>query len=74
MFSVLACGGGLPGGQSLLDFASVVATMLSLIELPEAPFENRKIHGFWEALEGDDQPASSYHLPVAGHPQTSSLT
>ena len=40
--------------------------MRSLNELPEAPFENCKIRGFQAALKDDDQPASSYHLPVGG--------
>ena len=37
--------------------------MGSLNELPEAPSESCKIHGFHVALE-DEQPASSYHLPI----------
>ena len=40
--------------------------MPSLNELLQAPFENCKINGFWAALEDDDQPASSYRLPVIG--------
>ena len=52
--------------QSSLDFVSVVATLWSLDELPEAPLESRKIHGFRAALEDDDQSASSYCLPVGG--------
>ena len=52
--------------QSLLNFVPVVATLQSLNELPEAPSESRKICGFCVALEDDDQPASSYHLPVDG--------
>ena len=35
-------------------------------ELLEAPSENRKIRGFRAALDGNDQPASSYCLPVGG--------
>ena len=50
--------------QSLLDFVSVVATLQSLNELPEAPSESRNICGFCAALENDDQPASSYRLLV----------
>ena len=52
--------------QSSLDFVSVVAILRSLNELPEAPSESRKIHGFRAALEDDEQPTSSYWLPVAG--------
>ena len=44
----------------------MVATLRSLNELPEAPSESRKIRGFRAALEDDDQPASSYRLPVGG--------
>ena len=50
--------------QSSLDFGSVVAILRSLNELPEAPSESCKILGFRSALEDDDQPASSYCLPV----------
>ena len=38
----------------------------SLNELPEASLESRKIRGFRVALEDNDQPASSYCLPVGG--------
>ena len=38
--------------------------MRSLNELLEAPSESHKILGFRGALEDDDQPASSYHLPI----------
>ena len=52
--------------QSSLDFISVVAHIWSLNKLPEALSENQKICGFRAALEEDDQPASSYRLPVGG--------
>ena len=50
--------------QSLLDFVLVVATLRSLNQLSEDPSESRKIRGFHVVLKDDDQPASSYHLPV----------
>ena len=50
--------------QSSLDFVSVVATLWSLNELPEAPSESCNIRGSRAALKEDDQPASLYHLPV----------
>ena len=52
--------------QSLLDFVSVMVTLQSLNKLSEAPSESRKTHGFRVALEDDNQPASSYRLPVGG--------
>ena len=55
--------------RSSLDFVSVVATLRSLNELPEASSESHKIRGYHVALEDDDQPASSYHLPVWGYPR-----
>ena len=50
--------------QSLMDFVSVMATLRSLNGLMETSSENHKIRGFWAALEDDEQPASSYRLPV----------
>ena len=50
--------------QSLLDFMSVVTNLCSLNGLPEEPLESHKIHGFDAAVENDDQPASSYKLPI----------
>ena len=47
-----------------MNFVSVVAMMQSLNELPEAPSESRKIHEFHATSEDDNQPASSYRLPV----------
>ena len=44
--------------QSSLHFVSMVATLQSLNELPEAPSESCKIRGFCAAFEDDDQPAS----------------
>ena len=52
--------------QSSLDFESVVTTLRSPNELPEAPSEGRKVRGFRAALEDDGQPASSYKMPVHG--------
>ena len=52
--------------QSLLDLASVVTTLRSLNELPEAPLESRKIRDFRAAMEDDDQPALLYKMPVGG--------
>ena len=43
-----------------------MATLRSLSELQETPSESLKISGFCAALEDDDQPASSYNLPVSG--------
>ena len=40
-----------------LIFVSVVATLQSLNELPEAPSESHKIRGFRAALDDDEQPA-----------------
>ena len=45
---------------------SVITTLRSLSELLEAPLESCKIHGFCAAVEDDDQPASSYKMPVGG--------
>ena len=52
--------------QSSLDFVSVVTTLRFLNELPEAPSESCKICGFWAAVKDDDQPASSFKMPVGG--------
>ena len=52
--------------QSLLNVVSLVATSHSLNELPEAPPKSRKIRGFKSPLKDDDQPTSSYRLPVGG--------
>ena len=49
-----------------MDFVSVVATLRSLNELPEAPSENCKIRSFRAALVDDNQPTSSHRLSVGG--------
>ena len=41
-------------------------TLRPLNELSEAPSESGKICGLQEALEDDEQPASSYKMPVGG--------
>ena len=42
--------------QFSLYFISVVVTLQSPNELPEAPSESRKIFCFWTALEEDEHP------------------
>ena len=44
----------------------MMAALPSLNNLPEAPSETGEINSFRAALEDDNQPASSYCLPVAG--------
>ena len=61
------------GEQSSLDFVTAVAMLRSLNELPEDPSGSCKICGFCVASEDDDQPASSYRLPVGGTFGISSL-
>ena len=41
-------------------------SLCSQNELPEIPSESSKNSGFQAPLEDDDQPVSSYHLPVGG--------
>ena len=52
--------------HSLLDFVLVAATLHSLNEPLEAPSESHKVCGFSAALEGDNQSALLYRLPVGG--------
>ena len=53
--------------QSSIDFVAVVAQLRSLGRLPEAPSEERKIHGFMAALEDNDVHVTSLHkLPIGG--------
>ena len=50
--------------QLLLEFVNVIVQMKSESRLPEAPLEGCKIHGFCEGLDDDEQPESSYRLPI----------
>ena len=46
------------------EFVSVITQMRLASSLPEAPSEGRKIYGFRVGLDGDEQPVSSYRLPI----------
>ena len=52
--------------QFSLDFVSMITNLRSLNGLPEALSESRKICCFHAAVEDDDQPVSSYMIPIGG--------
>ena len=50
--------------QPLLEFGNVFTQMQSVNRLLEALSEGRKIHGFHAGFDDNEQPASSYWLPI----------
>ena len=47
-----------------MELVDVIGKMRSVLRLLEAPSEERKIHGFCAGLDAEEQPVSSYSLPI----------
>ena len=45
-------------------FVEVVSWIWEICDLPLAPLESRKIHGFQTGLDPDEQPSSSHRFPI----------
>ena len=51
--------------EHLLADIVKVSWIHEVCDLSLAPSENRKICEFWDGLDPDEQPSSSYHLPIS---------